>query len=63
MNNPSDKRTDEQLERGELSGQELDGMTGGDGKVTTPAKSDNSKETVTFEYGRIAFQYTPQKPD
>jgi hypothetical protein len=69
MNNPSEKSAtqpelpNEQLEGGELIGQELDGVTGGDGKVATRAKSENPKETVTFEYGGLAVQYTPQKPD
>jgi hypothetical protein len=68
MSEPSDKSTissqptNEQLE--ELSAQELDGVTGGDGKTQTKSpKVEALKETITFEYGGLAVQYTPQKPD
>lgn len=63
MNNPSDKSKTDLTNVGELSGQELDGVTGGDGKAPARAKSEGPKETVTLEYGGLAVQYAPQKPD
>ena len=63
----------EQLEASELTDKQLDlatggvskGLIGASDKVSLGIKvSDESpKETVTFEYGGLAIQYTTQKPD
>ena len=77
MNKPSDKSTTasappDALETGELSEQQLDGVAGGVGAAGaggvkavpgTSAKDEAPKESVTFEYGRLNIQYTPQKSD
>ncbi len=75
MNNPSDKsaisseQPNEQLGTSELTDQELDGVAagagGGAGKVTHGIKTldEAPKESITFEYGGLNVQYTPQKPD
>jgi len=66
MSEPSDKSTissqptNEQLE--ELSAQELDGVTGGDGKTQTKSpKVEALKETITFEYGGLQVHYSQQE--
>lgn len=68
MSEPSDRntttsqQTNEQLD--ELTAHELDGVRGGDGKTQARSpKVDTPKETITFEFGGLAVQYTPQKPD
>jgi hypothetical protein len=54
--NPAENRATD-----ELSTNEFSSVVGGTDK--TPAKPDSPKETVTFEYGRLAVQYGQQKPD
>jgi hypothetical protein len=49
----------------ELTGQELDAVMGGGAKAASGVKTmdEAPKETITFEYGGLAVQYTPQIPD
>lgn len=66
MNDPSDTSiTTSQVQANELSAQELDKVTGGDGKAPTkPCPTEpRPKETVTFEYGGLQVNYSPQNPD
>lgn len=75
MNKPSDNSSigselpGEQLKTSELTDQELDGVAagtgGGAGKATHGIKTldEAPKESITFEYGGLNVQYTPQKPD
>jgi hypothetical protein len=57
-------KPDEKLNQisGALDDKDLQMVTGGDKKVTWAHDDESPKETVTFEYGGLAIQYSQQKP-
>lgn len=64
MNDPSDKSTIPLAQENELSVQDLDKVTGGDGKAPTrTTKGESPKETITFEYGGLQVFYSQQQAD